>query len=493
MPILIKINQSLLYEHVPDNIIDKICNIANGKILETIDSNSNFIGNISLNNAYRTNINFINIHFPNLNINVTNYYILFEDNAIKTVIFRLNNNNDVLESDAAEMILGTTFQNNTNIEYFNEFKYFTNSQRDIDSVSSTYSFKGCTNLKEITLSPSTTILAQDAFWNCTSLTKINNFSNVRTLYRNALKNCSNLAYSEGCLDLSNIRYFGTECISNTVCNQIKFYSGAITFNSNSLYGCQAKYLIDLDLSLLTILGNNVSTNIGASFINMQNLRGRWEFSNISNIFIGTFTGCPYIEELSFPNSDFIVTDWDVDRLWGLTRCKKITIGKVRYLKGGRSWGSNGRRLFGDNTNLAVVDFGDQIESYVPDQPYTGCTNLQAVIFRVNTPPITVHSPNFDSSIHSVNNNQGNLNNPPSFNHINYFNGKTPYIFVPDAAVNTWKTDSIWSFAADKIRPLSEYVESDFIIWSTNVVFGRTHHKTFDLENPPENIEDYINN
>ena len=67
MPILIKINQSLLYEHVPDNIIDKICNIANGKILETIDSNSNFIGNISLNNAYRTNINFINIHFPNLN------------------------------------------------------------------------------------------------------------------------------------------------------------------------------------------------------------------------------------------------------------------------------------------------------------------------------------------------------------------------------------------------------------------------------------------
>lgn len=515
MSLLITVNQYLLRENTSDNVVSKLYNIAKKKQLEDIDSNTNFIGNIYCNNAYRDYINFITTTFPNLTISANNYYISFVDDEVKNVIITLNNNNDILESEAATMILGANFQNNTNIEYFNEFQYFTNAQKDFNyadtnnPVTKTYSFKNCTNLKEITLSPSTTILTQDAFNNCTSLTTIKNFNNVTKLYSGALKNCNALVDSNGYLDLSNITDLGSECISGIECNYVKFYNGEITFFheknayngkcSAALNGCQAKYLINLDLSLLTVQGHDndiqYNTNIGTSFVDLSNLKGRWEFSNITKLFHYTFYNCPYIEEISLPNADYIPNNnLDIRRLFSLTRCKKITIGKVKHLIGGRGWGSAERALFNGNTYLSVVDFGDQIESYIVAQPYKNCDSLKAVIFRVNTPPITCHSSRYDRDIH---NNlptrvEENTTDPPSFSHVNYFYGKTPYIFVPDEAVDTWKNDEVWSFAADKIRPLSEYVESDYITWSTNVVFGKTHHKTFDLENPPENMEDYIN-
>jgi len=59
----------------------------------------------------------------------------------------------ITRQDASVANLGTTFQNNTEISSFNEFKYFTKANASPPNSL----FEGCSNLEEVDLSSATTI------------------------------------------------------------------------------------------------------------------------------------------------------------------------------------------------------------------------------------------------------------------------------------------------------------------------------------------------
>lgn len=457
----ININQGNVQENITSAIIVKLYEVATA-----VGNTVQLSGNLYSPTGYAYQIDYLNQTFgPNFTLTVpeTGKYIHFADSEVERVLKANNVSSDgigISGIDASTASLGSVFKNNTTITSFDEFRYFTTWN------ASSYSFEGCTNLETISVSPTATAIPNKAFYQCSSLQTVFNLSNITTVGQHAFAESSITN-----LTLPNVDYINeyavskAESLDKIILNENK----AIQLTKHALKECRARAIVGLNLNSLVCSGNEYGTN----WMDMPNLEGRWEFAGCTSCETYNSTNTSWygdafynmgIEELSLPN----IIEYGLDNNNGdpckfskMPNVKKITLGKIKYVYGGRDWGDDYRRLFNGCPKLRVVDFGSEIIEYSTYGAFRGCNVLAAIIFRVSIPP---------------------TNTRTSFN--DFCAGYKPYIFVPDTAVNTWKQDSGWSFAADYIRPLSEYVESDYITWSTDVVFGRTHNVTFDLNNPP---------
>lgn len=275
-------------------------------------------------------------------------------------------------------------------------------------------FEGCTNVNGILNLPNLTNIGNYAF-DSTKLTKVN-LPSVTELNLRSFGNISTL--TEVNLDNQPINANGAfiNCYNLTKLNGLNTFdsTGSVgkLFQENGITGRYCFYMTDL--------------NADSEFVRSS------------------------IDEIVFPllTSIRVTNNNDPQCLTVLPNLKKITFIKLQTFKGGRDWGNEMRRFFTSCPQLKVVDFGNELTEYSAYRAFEGCENLSAFIFRTTTPP---------------------SNSRTSFAAL--CNGRTPYIFVPDSAVNTYKNDDGWSFATDYIRPISEYVESDYITWSTDVVVG----------------------
>lgn len=127
--------------------------------------------------------------------------IAFADDAVKALcVTNWDTDSDgelSYEEAAAVTNLGMVFHDNDDIEYFNEFRYFTGitSMGALSSTGtgvSTNTFNLCRNLKTICLPTSLTDIGGGAFYYCSSLEEVEIPVDIKRIWYNPFIGCNNL-------------------------------------------------------------------------------------------------------------------------------------------------------------------------------------------------------------------------------------------------------------------------------------------------------------
>ena len=166
------IKQANTAELVTSALVDKIYQLASTEGALTNDSDLE--GTITVNGAaYEDAVTFLRTKFPRLVINASAFYIRFGDaNVLQTILNAgIGDGTGVSFADATTASLGTTFQNNTSIVSFEEFKFFTRANTTSGTV-----FDGCSNLKKIDI---TNCSVLPSFRDCGSLEYFNGEHSVQ--------------------------------------------------------------------------------------------------------------------------------------------------------------------------------------------------------------------------------------------------------------------------------------------------------------------------
>lgn len=162
-------------EQVSSACIDKLYNLSKNGLL---DATSDLRGSINATSAYEDAVTFLNTMWgPDLIVTASSYYIRFADPEVLRVLTVkgiVPEGEGLTVAQAAQVSIGQAtrpgpaiFYQNTTIETFDEFKYFTRwntRQTDIYAM-----FRGCTNLISLDLT-NVVSLAYDFCRNCPSLT-----------------------------------------------------------------------------------------------------------------------------------------------------------------------------------------------------------------------------------------------------------------------------------------------------------------------------------
>ena len=188
----LRIEQNNIQENVSSDVIEKLYELATSGDL---DQNSNLAGNLHTTATYQEYIDALTTAYQDLYITATNIYLSFADPEV-TRILASQFSGDGVGITQSELYSITTlnnvFQNNTTIEYFDDF----NKLSGISQLK-TQEFSGCTNLKSINLNHITSsevyggMNENYTFKNCTSLTKII-APNLTNISYQEFNNCTSL-------------------------------------------------------------------------------------------------------------------------------------------------------------------------------------------------------------------------------------------------------------------------------------------------------------
>ena len=314
----------------------------------------------------------------------------------------------------------------------------------------TFAFYGCTSLKEIAFGD-LTIIDTYAFYNCTSLEfeelnlpnleilgqnafygvkikKISNLGKLTTL-PTATSNTQNFGDKNSLEELilpEGILTIGEHVFSNYVSlKKIAIPDSVYKIEQYAFTSCQVE----------SISANGVTTLVDAYsadskrgvFYNCTNLK-HINMPNLTYIGHCAFTGCTSleIEDFNFPE----LTHYGQNALYGVKITRISNLGKITALNYTRN--GTGYEQFGNKTTLKSVILPDTLTDIYPNS-FAGYNNLEYVICQAIVPPSGLNSTEMGTS----------LNYP---------------IYVPDASVTAYREASGWSAYADRIRPLSEYVE-----------------------------------
>lgn len=323
---------------------------------------------------------------------------------------------------------------------FNKCYSLTSFNLPICTTISHDAFSNCTSLSSISI-PSCTTLGREVFIGCTSLTSIDITS----------VNSFDFGLFNGCTNLTTVT--GIENILSTFVGHRMFYNCVSlifpeTLNINSSYiGYQAFYKCNLHK---VKIGSDVKKLYNASFDNCKSLTEIEGLENITHIGSYAFTGCENLEgTINLINLEGFVENSRIyntvqggqDGLFlNCKKLQKVIIGNIPELNA-NEYDTN-RHPFKNCELLHTVDVTSINSLYFNhNQFFINCPNMTNFVLRCTTVP----------TISLGNRLNGNL---PWWNVMSNKNGK---IYVPDEAINDYKSAENWSSIEDHIFPLSEYV------------------------------------
>lgn len=234
--------QGINYTSDSSAALELLAALANSEEFFGVDADGNPItgtppqlsGKITINGyAYEDSVNALREAFPNLTIEVTGYYIRFEDPEVLRVLLAngVGDGVGILYADAEKCkSIGTWFNGNTIIKTFNEFQHFTS----ITSIG-VGAFDGCTSLESITLPNSIVSLGRQSIRNCSSLTSF--------------------IIPNGVEDIPYATFYGCSALESvTIPNSVT------TLRNNCFYGCSALKSVEFPDSLITLESNTFSNS-----------------------------------------------------------------------------------------------------------------------------------------------------------------------------------------------------------------------------------------
>lgn len=244
-------------------------------------------------------------------------------------------------------------------------------------------------------------------------------------------------------------------------NEFEKFTGVTSLGTNCFYNCK---------SLETIILPNTILSIGANaFLNCTNLTEIDVPDLVRELKDdSSFRGCSKLSHINISEDSQL--EYIGAQSFSGTIIETINIPhKVTHL---------GTSTFGSCKNLKWVLLPDGITS-IPDSCFISCSMLESINIPASTTNIGVNAFAYCSKISVVLTIPGGVEEiksnafwscsrvpafivlpatPPTFGSTVFNNTGSAPIYVPDESVEAYKSATNWSAYADRIKPLSEYVE-----------------------------------
>lgn len=305
-------------------------------------------------------------------------------------------------------------------------------------------FSKCTSLVSAILPDSLVKIGDRAFVECTSLSDIvYNWDALVTIGIMAFHGCTSLEIEE--LNLPNLTSLGQNAFNGVkikklvlgkltdlptatsnsqhygdknVLETVVLPDSITSIGEYSFYGYNALRKIILPSGLLSFAGRNIFNGCSSLSFDAANLPK--SITTVGYMALNGFTGL--YGELSLPN----LTTIGEGAFRNTKISKVLNLGKIESTTEGDGNGGT----FGNCTSLKHIELPETLRNLNRAFLYN-CPNIETMIVRAVAPP------NFNTTQNSVG----------------------AAIYVPDESVEAYKNATGWSSYANKIKPLSEYVES----------------------------------
>ena len=335
------------------------------------------------------------------------HYIPFADSNVEAVLLSkgIGDGLGVTYKDAAKVTdISTWFKNNTDITSFNELQYFVGIPKLYDSA-----FANCSNLTSIIL-PKGVYIGQWCF-SGTGLITIENTETIRNtiLHAGIFKNCKSL---QSIYLPDTITSFEASCFEK--CNkltQITFPRDLKLIGDYAFADCKS---LIADVVLLNV------TNIGIyAFSGCESITYLKFGSALKTIRQYSFSGCKNLKIVDgFENTVITTTSWNT--FYGCSSLQSIQLPESLTAIGGSA--------FYGCSSLVVITLPASLTSIVSNA-FAYCSSLQYIRIQATTPPTLASTNAIPSTIGAI--------------------------YVPDESVEAYKTATVWSSYASKIKGISE--------------------------------------
>lgn len=264
-------------------------------------------------------------------------------------------------------------------------------------------FRECNTLTSVVIPNTVTYIKNHVFYQCTNLTTVNIPSSCKSIDTEAFCGCSNLDIT---VDLSNVTQMATRCFA--ACTKLKISN----FPKASIYPTQC-------------------------FLENQSIISVTIPKEVTELGVSCFQSCNFLQTLSFEQGAQITTIKDMAfyRCWALQ--------SIILPEGLNSIGAQAFRecngAYTVDIPSTVTELGNAAFYGVGGEDNFAYSTI--VIFRGSTPP-TCSSTGYNLFARS---NSSQLS--------------TLTIYVPDAAVNTYKSQTYLSYYSDRIFGLSQLPNS----------------------------------
>ena len=442
-------------------------------------------GNLSVPKAYGDEVDWLETKFsPDLHITITQgRYIKFADSEVERVLLTQYGDGigiTVGDMSNATRLSDNLFQNNSNINTFNELSQFTSITTLGLSV-----FQGCTNLTSVDLSRCTTI-GNRAFYGCSALTSITGLqnvaglSNVTGLGEYAFSGCTNLASEinlssctsigqyafNNCSSLTSItlpnrsinipyRCFDGDSSLTTINNSssIQHFRGGAFRNCSNLTSLDLSNVVWSQNPTKDVIESGSATNTEASpFYQCTSLRdiGVHTIPGITNLGSRAFDAAGIEGVYTFPDVQTICKGRI--RHYAIAWCHNITklsFPSLLRTNPGHPYQASTDGCIKQCNGLKILDLGSNLQS-MGQRQFDHLPALEAVLINVSTPPSITEVSSGSASSDSYN------------SKTQFFGNSTCKIYVPDAAVTTYQSTYPYSLFAADILPMSDYNEASIL-------------------------------
>ena len=263
-------------------------------------------------------------------------------------------------------------------------------------------FEYFTNVKSI---------ANFAFNGCTGLSSIKFNDNIESIGEQSFSQTPSLAID---INLPNLKSLHFKSFNSSGIVSITNLGEVSNIPSNCFNNCKNLSIVNLPDSC-TVIGTSCFTS--CSSLNYINLH-----RNITSIGEAAFADCKLLSIIiNLPNLNKIAHG----------SFDGADIKKIEDLGSVQTFGGN--NCFAGNKNLYLAILPSTLTS-LNAGTFAGCSSLQTVILNSTTPPA------YDRT-------------------FSIFPSTLQYVYVPDESIEVYMQNEKWSGLYDKIKPLSEYVES----------------------------------
>ena len=331
-----------------------------------VNGTLSYDGTLELNKYFQITETFDDVTFI---VDETKVYIDFEDAEVERIALANwdTDSSGFISMGEALAVTNITnlFYNNTTIETFDEFQYFTNVPSLSPMNVNTQGFSGCTNLTSIVLPKSLRMLGQSSFRNCSSLTSVN-LENVTELYNYVFQGCTNLEIDVNMPYLTRLNdtaFINSGITSVTsLGNTITSIQGGSGSGDGTFRGCVKLESVNLPSSVTEIGQNAFNGCTNLETINLS--------SSILTIGAGAFQNCTNIEtNVNLPN---LVTLGN-NAFYGSGIKKVLSLGNITTIPGG----TNSSGAFQNCTRLESVKTTTKLTD-ISGYAFYGCSALSEI-------------------------------------------------------------------------------------------------------------------
>ena len=326
------------------------------------------------------------------------------------------------EEAAAVTTIGTVFQNNTDIEFFNELKHFSGL-----TALEANAFSGCSNLCNIFIPANIETIDVSAFKDCTQLMQVSFDENSRitTLEGNYIENskshgnnypdfyngvfadCKSLATIhipasvteikacafQGCTSLSTVTFekgSKLQIIGGGHTKHTHTTTGGSRWYSYKAYGafadCVSLTSIEIpnsvcEIGICAFKGcSHLQTVVFQKNIQIKELKGAFETYYDGSDRLGVFQQCAALSSIEIPASVEII---DACAFYGCTNLAVVTFEQGSMLKEFGDGGEESSGAFADCTSLKSIQIPSKVER-IGVGTFNGCSQLSTVTFEPNS-------------------------------------------------------------------------------------------------------------